>query len=189
MQRTMVFMKRLGKCSLLWVLFWRKCGSRSFHFSGDYLLSKPYKHIVLPVEVYGGHVYLWHNVALSVCALLTKVFSGSCWDSEEDSMVVLIQSHGRQCHTDGCMSVRREGEVTSQHNRTLHWFLFLFFTMQLVCPSCRTGYGIRCTSQNSLILLNIQKWLIFLYQILMSKKVNTAIIIWHTRSKVAGSWL
>lgn len=167
----MVFMKSLGKCSLLWVLFWRKCGSRSFHFSGDYLLSKSDRNIVLPVEVYGGHVYLWRNVALSVCALLTKVFSGSCWDSEEDSMVVLIQSHGRQCHTDGCMSVRREGEVTSQYNRTC------------------TDVQIHCTSQNFLILLNIEKLLIFLYQILMSKKVNTAIIIWHTRSKVAGSWL
>lgn len=47
-------------------------------------------------------------------------------------MVVLIQSHGRQCHSDGCMSVRREGEVTSQHNRTCTDFFF--FTMQLVCP-------------------------------------------------------
>lgn len=126
-------MNRLGECSLLWVLSWRKCGSRSFHFSGYYLLSKPYRHIVLPVEVYGGHVYLWHNVALSVCALLTKVFSGSCWDSEEGSMVVLIQSPTVSATLmAACLSGGRE---KWQVNTTGHCTdFFFFFSLHLFVP-------------------------------------------------------
>lgn len=52
------------------------------------------------------HVDKW--MFLYVCVVLTKVFSGSCWDSEEDSMVVLIQSHTCQCSSDECISVRRK---------------------------------------------------------------------------------
>lgn len=43
----------------------------------------------------------------TITYLLTKVLSGSCWDSEEDSMVVRNQSQA-PLH---CMSVKREKNV------------------------------------------------------------------------------
>lgn len=53
------------------------------------------------------------RLCLYALVVLTKVFSGSCWDSEEDSMVVLIQSHTCQCSSDDCISVRRKTHPVS----------------------------------------------------------------------------
>lgn len=74
--------------------------------------------IFFPITIFGivGFVVLkWMSSYACPCGtvpvmqvcLLTKVFSGSCWDSE-DSMVVLIQSQARQRCSDDCISVRRE---------------------------------------------------------------------------------
>lgn len=75
------------------------------------------------------------RLCLYARVVLTKVFSGSCWDSEEDSMVVLIQSHTCQCSSDDCMSVRRKTHPVNTRGHCNN-ARSIYFTSQLVCSSC-----------------------------------------------------
>ena len=76
---------------------------------------------------------------------LTKVFSGSCWESEEDSMVVWNQSQACQRRSDSCISVgRREKRCVITRGRYYNSFVlicifhsFHFHFIQLyLCSKC-----------------------------------------------------